>query len=71
MSRKTIVRMTEAQWGEVFHLRCKSKREGGLTLGELSLCERARGEDHGRYAAMEADVFDATVPFGSSARARR
>jgi hypothetical protein len=28
-------------------------------------------EDPERYRKMDADVFDATVPFGSAARARR
>jgi hypothetical protein len=38
---------------------------------DLKLCERARREDLDRYGALEADVFDATVPFGSTTKAKR
>jgi hypothetical protein len=65
------VKLTDEQWREVFRLRCESKRGGRLNVSEQELVERAFKEDRGRYAAMEPDVFDATVPFGSTARARR
>lgn len=61
-------KLTEAQWSEVFHLRCRSKRGETLTADELALAERAWKEDRKRYAVMDGDVFEATVPFGSAAR---
>jgi hypothetical protein len=65
-----VHRLTEAQWSEVFRLRCKSKRGDGLTGEEQALAERAWKEDRKRYAAMDGDVFNATVPAGSSVRWR-
>jgi hypothetical protein len=65
------VKLTEDQWREVFRLRCKSKRGDRLDKLEQRLVEKSFKEDFDRYGRMEADVFDATVPFGSSARYRR
>jgi hypothetical protein len=42
-----------------------------LAVSESRLVERAYREDRDRYGKMEADVFDASVPLGSSARWRR
>ncbi len=64
-------RMTKEQWAEVFHIRCRSKRGESVALAEHDLCTRAFKDDEERYRKMEADVFDATVPFGSQARWRR
>lgn len=61
-------RLTEREWVEVFRLRCKSKSGGELTKVERALTEAAYRENEKRYARMEIDVFNATVPFGSSVR---
>jgi hypothetical protein len=71
MPRTTTVKLSEEQWREVFRLRCRCKRGEALAVGESELVERARREDRDRYVAMDADVFDATVPFGSCRRAGR
>ncbi len=68
MKKRTL---TEAEWRDVFKARCRSKRGERLTEEERTLTEAAFASDEKRYAAMEPDVFDATVPFGSGARARR
>ncbi len=63
--------LTEAEWERVFLARCKSKRGEARTDEERALLDRAYLTNKQRYAAMTADVFDATVPAGSSARYRR
>jgi hypothetical protein len=64
-------KLTEAEWADVFKARCRSKRGERLSDEERALVDAAFESDEERYAAMEPDVFDATVPFGSMARARR
>lgn len=64
-------RLTEDDWRKVFEYRCRSKRGQRLFDDEKALVDAAYRQDRKRYAAMEPDVFDATVPFGSAARARR
>lgn len=71
MGRRKRPPLTEAQWREVFAIRCRSKRGEPITKAELALCTRAMKEDEPRYSKMDADVFDATVPFGSNVRASR
>ena len=66
-----VRRLTEVEWSKVFHLRCQSKRGKGLTDDEQALLAAAFQSDEQRYAALDADVFDATVPFGSAAKAKR
>ncbi len=68
---RTLMQLSDEKWTEVFRLRCKSKRGENLTAKEHRLVNRAFEEDSERYAKMSPDVFDATVPFGSVARARR
>lgn len=63
--------MTDDQWRDVFRLRCRAKRGETLDRAGHELLRRALREDPERYSALDADVFDATVPFGSGARARR
>ena len=63
-------RLTEGEWAMVFDARCKSKRGEPVSAAERLLVEMAYASDAKRYAAMELDVFNATVPFGSAARAR-
>jgi len=58
--------LTEAEWREVFRIRCRSKSGSGITPEELKLCKRALACDGKRYAAMDKDVFEATRPFGSA-----
>jgi hypothetical protein len=64
-------KLTETEWAKVFEARCRSKRGERLTDEERALVDRAFDTDQKRYGAMEPDVFDATVPFGSTVRARR
>lgn len=47
------------------------KRGERLTDAEQDLVDAAFKNDPKRYAALEGDVFDATVPFGSAARWKR
>lgn len=63
--------LTETEWLKVFRTRCKSKRGETLTPDEHVLIEKAFKQDQTRYAAMEPDVFDATVPVGSNAKWQR
>lgn len=69
--RATTGTLTDERWRLVFRLRCKSKSGDALGPKEMSLIRRAAESDPDRYHAMEADVFDATVPFGSNAKAKR
>lgn len=64
-------KLTEAEWGRVFDVRCRSKRGEALSDDDRALIGAAFASDKGRYAAMNGDVFDATVPAGSAARSRR
>ena len=66
--RRQILAPTEAEWREVFRLRCASKRGDVLSPDQRALCEHAYRVDPTRYSAMNNDVFNATVPFGSTAR---
>jgi hypothetical protein len=62
-------RLTELEWCQVFEARCKSKK--GETLSDVlrQLVDAAYKTDRKRYKEMERDVFNATVPFGSTRRA--
>lgn len=64
-------RLTDDSRRKVFAIRCRSKQGQPVTPAELGMCGRAMREDPARYKTMEADVFDATVPFGSTAKAKR
>ena len=68
MKAKRKRALTEAQWAMVFRARCKSKQGQALTDEERVLVDAAYEVDKARYGDMEPDVFNATVPFGSSAR---
>lgn len=61
-------KLTEKDWQLVFKARCESKQGRALTPEARALVEAAWREDKERYAAMERDVFNATVPFGSTVR---
>jgi hypothetical protein len=64
-------KLTEAEWAKVFAARCKSKQGQAVTPEERKLLDAAYETDPKRYGALDADVFDATVPFGSHARYKR
>jgi hypothetical protein len=55
-------------WERVFQIKCKSKNGQTLTDEERGLIEEAFQTDPRRYRDLEGEVFNATVPFGSSAR---
>lgn len=63
--------LTEAEWNQVFQLRCRSKQGQYLPPDASALVDAAFKEDPKRYGAAEDDVFNATVPFGSHARIKR
>jgi len=63
--------LTELEWSRVFTARCKSKRGEQLSDKDRVLVDAAFESDRERYGTLEPDVFDATVPFGSMAKARR
>ncbi len=69
--KRAAAKLTESEWSTVFRARCKGKQGQRLTDEEQALVDRAWETDRKRYAKMEADVFDATVPFGSGARYKR
>lgn len=60
--------LSEDDRREVFRLRCKSKRGETLSRKEMALVQRAFETDPAWYKKTEADVFNATVPFGSTVR---
>lgn len=64
--KKAQALLTEADWRRVFKLRCETKQGHAITDDDLRLVERAHRENPERYRATEGDVFNATVPFGSS-----
>lgn len=55
----------DIDWSKVFELRCRTKSGQRLTPEEQQLVEAAHAADPKRYAALTADVFEATKPFGS------
>ena len=61
-------KLTEAEWLNVFKLRCRTRRGERLTDPETDLVERAHVEDRERYRALDKDVFEETLPVGSTAR---
>ena len=65
MNKRTL---TEAEWAKVFRARCKSKQGQTLTDEERTLVDAAFKSDQKRYGEMEPEVFNATVPAGSTAR---
>lgn len=71
MSTRKRTNLTEDDWRKVFELRCRSKRGQRLSDEEQTLVDAAYRQDRKRYGALEPDIFDATVPFGSAARYRR
>ncbi len=62
--------LTDEEWAQVFAARCQSKQGRPLSEKERALCDAAFESDKKRYAAMERDVFNATVPFGSTVKAK-
>ena len=70
--KKGVLRKTlnEQDWIKVFEIRCRSKRGQALSMEDCALVDDAYEIDPTRYEAMEPDVFDETVPFGSQAMAK-
>jgi endonuclease I len=66
--RKSRKKLTENDWERVFAARCQSKQGSSVSDEERSLVGAAHEDDRERYKAMEKDVFNATVPFGSTRR---
>lgn len=60
--------LSEEDWAKVFRYRCRSRKGEHLAPEEHDFCHRAYQADPERYCALDRDVFNATVPFGSSAR---
>jgi hypothetical protein len=60
--------LTEDEWSQVFKARCQSKQGRPISDAERTLVDAAYKSDRKRYSAMEKDVFNATVPFGSNVR---
>lgn len=71
MPRRKKRKLTDAEWLKVFQLRCRSKQGQEISKEDRALVDAAFNEDPERYGALEPEVFDATVPFGSTARWRR
>jgi hypothetical protein len=72
MTTKRKVRELNAhEWRQVFEARCLSKRGLPVSPEQQALVDLAYKSDPDRYGKLDPDVFDATVPFGSGARARR
>lgn len=61
-------KLTEEEWRRVFQLRCRAKQGQAIAKEDLALIAAAFRDDLERYSAMEVDVFNATVPFGSTVR---
>ncbi len=58
-------KLTEAEWSQVFRIRCRSKSGSQPSADEMKLLDRAFKEDPDRYKAMNERVFDETKPFGA------
>jgi hypothetical protein len=67
-AKKAKATLTDAEWAQVFAARCKSKQGQPVSAEERRLLDIAFENYPERYRAMEREVFNATVPFGSSAR---
>jgi hypothetical protein len=61
-------KLSEADWARVFGARCQTKQGRQVSADERTLIDAAYKSDRKRYAAMEKDIFNATVPFGSNVR---
>lgn len=61
-------KLTEDDWAKVFAARCQSKQGRPISKEDRVLVDAAWEEDPKRYGAMDPDVFNATVPFGSTKR---
>jgi hypothetical protein len=68
MKKKVRPPLTEAEWQVVFKGRCDSKRGIQSSPEVQTLIERAFRENRERYGKMDVDVFNETVPFGSTVR---
>jgi hypothetical protein len=62
--------LTEQEWAEVFRVRCRSKQGHRLNDEEFSILTAAWKSDPNRYKGLDKEVFEATLPAGSSAKWR-
>ena len=60
--------LSDDDWAKVFASRCQTKQGRPISQAEQALVDTAYKSDRKRYSAMEKDVFNATVPFGSNVR---
>jgi hypothetical protein len=58
-------KLTDADWRDVYRLRCRSKQGITLEPNERRLIIAAHREDAKRYADMNGAIFEATKPFGA------
>lgn len=68
MAKRKRAQLTEREWAKVFTARCQSKQGRPISEEERALLTRAFETDEKRYAEMDREIFNATVPFGSSAK---
>jgi hypothetical protein len=61
-------KLSDDDWARVFAVRCLSKDGKPISKADRRLCDAAFDGDEARYTAMDKDVFNATVPFGSNVR---
>ena len=65
---KTKQQLTEQEWLRVFEVRCRAKQGQTLSEADMQLLNVALNDNRERYIKMDPEVFNATVPFGSTAR---
>jgi len=70
MAMAKVNPLTEAEWNEVFEIRCLTKKGLPITESQQQLIQRAFESDPERYKELNAPVFDATLPVGSQAKYR-
>lgn len=69
--KKATPTLTSQEWRTIYTIRVRAKQGQQLVRSETDLCKRAIREDLDRYRSIGADAFDATVPLGSTAKAKR
>jgi len=56
--------LDEAEWAEVFKIRCRTRRGQPISEDGHRLVLAAFNDNRKRYAAMDRAVFEETRPFG-------
>lgn len=62
--------LTESDWARVLRIRIKSKRGESLSDEDRTLITAAHKSDPNRYKAFDREIFEATLPAGSSVKWR-